>query len=158
MSKTTTDLSTLKINYLSQEAYDAEKSGGTIEENEIYLTPASTCADYVVEQGVSDGWRYRKWNSGVAECWRSEASRSYAMTQAYGSMYYCTASYSFPSGLSFISAPTVTMTRCGGNDGTGIITASIFGVTATTVSYFVMNPVSATVNCSFAFNCMGRWK
>lgn len=40
MSKTTTDLSTLKINYLSQEAYDAEKSSGTIEENEIYLTPS----------------------------------------------------------------------------------------------------------------------
>lgn len=27
-------------------------------------------ADYVVEQGTSGGWAYRKWNSGVAECWR----------------------------------------------------------------------------------------
>lgn len=25
--------------------------------------------DYVVEQGTSGNWRYRKWNSGVAECW-----------------------------------------------------------------------------------------
>ena len=41
MSKTTTDLTTLKINYLSQEAYDAEVSGGTIEEDEIYLTPST---------------------------------------------------------------------------------------------------------------------
>lgn len=26
-------------------------------------------ADYVVEQGTSGSWTYRKWNSGVAECW-----------------------------------------------------------------------------------------
>ena len=25
--------------------------------------------DYVVEQGTSDIWTYRKWNSGLAECW-----------------------------------------------------------------------------------------
>lgn len=26
-------------------------------------------ADYVVEQGTSGIWTYRKWNSGIAECW-----------------------------------------------------------------------------------------
>ena len=26
-------------------------------------------ADYVVEQGTSGSWTYRKWASGVAECW-----------------------------------------------------------------------------------------
>lgn len=26
-------------------------------------------SDYVVEQGESGIWTYRKWNSGVAECW-----------------------------------------------------------------------------------------
>ena len=25
--------------------------------------------DYIVEQGVEDDWTYRKWNSGIAECW-----------------------------------------------------------------------------------------
>lgn len=42
MAKTTTDLTTLKINYLSQAAYDAEVSGGTVNADEIYLTPATT--------------------------------------------------------------------------------------------------------------------
>jgi hypothetical protein len=27
--------------------------------------------DRIVEQGVKDKWSYRKWASGVAECWRS---------------------------------------------------------------------------------------
>lgn len=26
-------------------------------------------ADYVVAEGTSGNWRYRKWNSGIAECW-----------------------------------------------------------------------------------------
>lgn len=29
----------------------------------------SPVADYVVAQGTSGNWTYRKWNSGVAECW-----------------------------------------------------------------------------------------
>ena len=29
----------------------------------------SPVADYVVAQGISGNWRYRKWNSGIAECW-----------------------------------------------------------------------------------------
>ena len=28
-------------------------------------------ADYVVEQGTSGSWVYRKYNSGIAECWGS---------------------------------------------------------------------------------------
>lgn len=38
-----------------------------------YRTPAELLADlgadYIVEQGTSGGWLYRKWASGVAECW-----------------------------------------------------------------------------------------
>lgn len=29
----------------------------------------NTMVDYVVEQGISGIWRYRKWSSGIAECW-----------------------------------------------------------------------------------------
>lgn len=26
-------------------------------------------ADYIIEQGTRDIWNYRKWSSGIAECW-----------------------------------------------------------------------------------------
>ena len=38
---TTTDLTTLKINYLTQAQYEEAVSGGSINEDEIYMTPAS---------------------------------------------------------------------------------------------------------------------
>ena len=31
-------------------------------------------ADYIVEQGTSDIWTYRKWNSGITECWGKRQS------------------------------------------------------------------------------------
>ena len=52
---TTTDLSTLKINYLTQAQYDAAVSGGTINENELYLTPAEEMPDLQVR---SVTWTY----------------------------------------------------------------------------------------------------
>ena len=36
---TTTNLSTLKINYLTQAQYDAAAAGGLIQNDELYLTP-----------------------------------------------------------------------------------------------------------------------
>jgi hypothetical protein len=34
-----------------------------------YVPVVDDAADYVVEQGMVDGWTYRKWNSGIAEMW-----------------------------------------------------------------------------------------
>lgn len=33
----------------------------------------SSVADYVIEQGTSGVWFYRKWNSGFSECWTHSA-------------------------------------------------------------------------------------
>ena len=35
---------------------------------------SSTVKDYVVEEGEKDFWTYRKWNSGIAECWGNKSA------------------------------------------------------------------------------------
>lgn len=69
--------------------------------------PVTAAADYVVDEGTSGIWTYRKWASGVAECWgtTSVASTSYAS----GGNKNIT--QSLPSGL-FIRSPHVVM-ACG---------------------------------------------
>ena len=63
-------------------------------------------ADYIVEQGTSGAWAYRKWNSGIAECWCAVADTvTYEIAILGGYLYYTTGIYSYP--LNFISAPTV---------------------------------------------------
>ena len=44
-------------------------------------------ADYVVEQGASGIWTYRKWNSGVAECWCRQTVTVNFAQQIYTSLY-----------------------------------------------------------------------
>lgn len=62
----------------------------------------STPADYVVEQGTSGGWTYRKWASGVAECWRYVQHSGVRMNTAWTApiYYYSTVIQdSLPAGL-----------------------------------------------------------
>lgn len=65
----------------------------------------SSVMDFVVEQGTSDIWTYRKWSSGIAECWCAVADTVTYEGAAFGGYLYYTGSYSYP--LNFISAPTV---------------------------------------------------
>lgn len=43
-------------------------------------------ADYVVETGTSGIWTYRKWNSGIAECWGTYIKTG-PITAAWGNLY-----------------------------------------------------------------------
>ena len=43
--------------------------------------------DYIVEQGTSGIWTYRKWASGIAECWGTLVFACTSSSQA-GSNYY----------------------------------------------------------------------
>jgi hypothetical protein len=75
-------------------------------------------ADYIVEQeiGNSGSWTYRKWNSGISECWTSLTSSSQAR---YGTNYlgnnqveYSYRTLPFPTEL-FIETPMVFATGTG---------------------------------------------
>ena len=44
--------------------------------------------DYVVEQGTSGDWTYRKWNSGAVELWCNKSVAVASSTSATGSLYY----------------------------------------------------------------------
>ena len=59
--------------------------------------------DYIVEQGTSGIWTYRKWNSGVAECW-GKGTISGTWT-AWGSVYHIEKTFDYP--FAFASVPVV---------------------------------------------------
>lgn len=41
-------------------------------------------SDYIVEQGTSGDWYYRKWNSGIAECWGTIVKQPAEETNNHG--------------------------------------------------------------------------
>lgn len=60
-------------------------------------------ADYVVDQGTSGIWTWRKWNSGIAECW-GQANVTQTSSSTEGSLYYVLKYVNFPTNL-FTSIP-----------------------------------------------------
>ena len=66
----------------------------------------SAVADYVVEQGTSGIWMYRKWNSGLSECFGG-LNVSPSSPNSEGSLYYKSVQVSYPTGL-FLEKPYAT--------------------------------------------------
>ena len=113
--------------------------------------------DYVIEEGTSGIWTYRKWNSGVAECWGNTPQKSYPLNSAYGSAYYTTDAplCTFPTGL-FTSAPTMNVSRT--NGGIGLVSATAYFVSDVRADAYVFNTLSGAQTLSFSIHAIGRWK
>lgn len=128
-------------------------------------TPAK---DFVIEQGtknVTDSntnlqitWTYRKWDSGIAECWISR-NVNVNVTSAWGTaLYYGTVStINFP--FSFIEVPVVNVTCEYGSDSKSLFIASC-GYSSKNYARSIMlcRTDSATVNCTLLYQVQGRWK
>lgn len=92
------------------------KAGGTIGDGSGHYLhnklDASLLEDYVVKQGTSGNWRYRKWNSGKKEAW-CKGTYSYGATTQAGQLHRAAISSSFPAAitdLGFTSAACVMAT------------------------------------------------
>ena len=104
-----TDISTLPI-----------AEGGTGATSAAEALENFGIADYIVEQGTSGIWAYRKWKNGRAECWTtSEQSVTGVATTAVMGGYYTYALIDLP-----FSFETVQNVMASGRTGTGIGFAS----------------------------------
>lgn len=121
--------------------------------------------NYVIAQGRSGIWTYRKWNSGFAECWCT-ASNKVATDTKWGNVYYYQAlqgGYALP--FTFIQTGDfqddpqgfVDIQTPGGNYSFQI--ANRCTTTAAPKGY-VMCPVQQTsgIETYFTFYIRGRWK
>ena len=112
-------------------------------------------ADYIVEQGTSGIWTYRKWNSGIAECWGTHNPSSSA-SGTEGGLYFQSISIDFPSDL-FASAPRTLVTAHGNWVG-GAMTGN--GLTAAKWQGYRWTPTSQTNTSALRIElyCIGKWK
>ena len=110
--------------------------------------------DFIAEEGTDGIWTYRKWNSGIAECWGTTAYRSVTTTSAFGAVYYGpTQTVTYPSGL-FTVAPKATITILSGNG----LWAGITSETTTAVTYYPYAPKNQSHTIAEQVMVIGRWK
>ena len=118
--------------------------------------------DVVVEQGEKNGWIYRKWQSGVAECWKT-LTHTTAIATAWGTLYSGTATTRQTYPFVFAQKPTeqVTLTA-------GLYQAILYpekngnGVNGTNSSgcYNVCRPSALDTQSEYYLNfyVVGTWK
>lgn len=112
--------------------------------------------DYVVEQGKSGMWTYRKWNSGIAECWGTLSTSIAITTQspAYGGYRSGSVSTSnFP--FTFSSTPNATATA---NTTMGYWVNNISPATTKLQFYLSAGTSMTAANRPVAFYVTGTWK
>ena len=117
---------------------------------------SSDMTAFVVSQGTEGIWTYRKWNSGIAECWGMYQYSTTGTTQ-WGNIYYNTptASIAFPTSF-FIETPVVSALQVA-NGVQGMVAVS--SVDTTTVKlYNVRGASTGSGTLIFSVHAIGRWK
>lgn len=117
--------------------------------------------DFVVEQGTSGIWVYRKWASGIAECWGYDEITE-ALQNVSGGMYYGAAhNATFPSGLfasshggrSGLQSCQITV------DGNALLWYGTGSTYTRTQTYYLANPAAvASSKFYVSYHASGWWK
>lgn len=161
---TATGSSSWDYNYLNivpgSKSMSVGETGHTmyIKGSTIYLGD-NLVSDTVVAQGTSGIWTYRKWSSGIAECWGRTSSATVSISGVWGSLYIvdnAITSVSLP--FTFKAVPITTVTPVKVNANYWIYTCYV-GTTTATPSYGVARGSSNTsVQVSADLYVVGKWK
>ena len=119
-------------------------TNGTVKINETNMN------DFVIEQGNG----YRKWNSGIAECWVN-TSQNVAINNVYGSLYQGTWTWNFAITFNANPAVTCSLFKWGTGASWGTVSASSTK-NAVLRGFDVVSRAAGT--CNIAAYAIGRWK
>ncbi len=88
---------TVRVNAMDADTVDGMHAGEFAAIQSVGGSLAAM-ADYIVEQGVSGIWTYRKWASGIIECWGQTDIGAVGITNTTGNQYYSDTQYlDYPS-------------------------------------------------------------
>ena len=116
--------------------------------------------DFPVEEGTDGIWSYRKWASGIAECWGLYPITGAAVTTPWGNLYETAVGYQqyFPKGL-FIDTPVANYLVQTSDIG-GCLALEVFGETTKdyTCNLYPTRATPQTIDLTIAIRAIGRWK
>ena len=140
---------------------DIQTAQGDIEnvENDV---AALTDLDSISSEGKSNGWYYRRWKNGTAECWKTLAI-STAIATEWGALYSGTATTQSTYPITFAEKPVEIATLTAGSyqailypekNGNGVNT------TTKSASYNLCRPSAITTASTYYINLyvIGKWK
>ena len=112
--------------------------------------------DYVIEQGTDGIWTYRKWSSGLAECWGSKDATPTTLT-TFGSVYYFDSpEIVLPTNLFTAGLHDVQVTAHAKNG--GLYWPCPYALSTARFTARVISADSTVRTCALWFSAKGKWK
>ena len=143
---------------------DLEKFIETDANTKTIKINSDTVSDYIIETGTSEIWTYRKWHSGIAECWGTYVNNSVSMSNSWGNLYTAninTSRISYPFSFKERPREIVTMHTTAAacwamqeSSGYGLNTVSQTGRYTAVRS----TSISTAVTVYLDFYVIGKWK
>lgn len=118
-------------------------------------------ADYVVETGYASYWRWRKWESGFAECWYEGYCSAKSVTFQWGSIYTGNAAniHSVPYPIAFTENPDCIISNANAEIGNQWLIPYDNGTLTQTPSWQLARGTSGTSQgCDYLLYACGKWK
>lgn len=106
--------------------------------------------DYVVSQGSDDTWHWRKWKSGIAECW---GTKYFYATESQG-MLQCGVAYPFTFAAEPIPIVNVAVDERADAHTSYVNTHS----STTNLDCYVYKAVATSLGFHAMYSVKGRWK
>lgn len=100
--------------------------------------------DFVIAQGTSGGWRYRKWNSKFYECWYTISATTKSFS-AWGTVYASASTSAITYPTTFSSAPWEIAIPSGGTNSVWLDRSGA-NTTTKSATYEGIRPVSGSAN------------
>lgn len=116
-------------------------------------------SDFIVEEGISGNWNYRKWNSGLLEQWYIGNPGSYTVGTARGSLYSGgTITYTYP--IEFVGQYPAVVANAMLGTSAWVVWAQASGLALNTVDVRIVSSGSISANPNFTVHiyAVGRWK
>lgn len=123
----------------------------------------SVAVDYIVEQGTSGIWTYRKWASGIAECWATTTISGTWST--WSGHYFIEGIYTYP--FTFVSRPSLqaySPSSSGISSGSSVSVGSYTSQSEDDMKsrcvVALYRPTAGTNNANYTINlyAIGKWK
>lgn len=140
---------------------DVEVSGeltsNTLKATSILQIAGSSVMDFVVEQGTSGSWTYRKWSSGTAECW-AKITQTVTPGDAWeGTLNLAPYVITVTTPIEFTGIDCVNANAYVGNGHT--ITSSVSATIPNNISIPALSLyLTGQQECRSYVHVMGRWK
>ena len=129
---------------------------------QLYLQyyEAAPEVDYVVEEGLQNGWYYRKWNKGSVECWGTFETSNTIQSPFEETLLYSVELDTIDYPSLFISGePPLEIASLQSSSGIVWLASKEANTTTKSAKYLIISPYKLqNSNCKITLQVKGFWK